>query len=206
MCDSFVSDSGRGLAAAVNAGIASLPPSVKFVNWLGDDDVVSTDGLANLHAILTSNSDAVLAYGYCQYIDSADSPLFTVRVGRWAETLLRFGPQLISQPAILFRRNVFHQIGELDEKLGWAFDLDLILRLRRQGQFKQVTRIVASYRWHNEALTVGSRRESVDEASSVRLRYLSPMARKLSKLWEPIVKILVIFSASFISKRLLKGR
>lgn len=204
ICDSFVSDTGRGLAAAINIGIASLPQSVKFVNWLGDDDVVSADGLGKLSASLTTNEDVVLAYGHCHYINTAGETLFTVRPGRWAETLLRYGPQRISQPAMLFRRDSFRDVGGLDEGLGWAFDLDLLLNLRRHGHFRSVPQVVASYRWHEGALTVGSRKESVREASSVRVRHLHPVMRALSWLWEPLVRVAITKAAKLVTRKVQK--
>jgi len=204
ICDSFVPDTGRGLAAAINIGIASLPQSVKFVNWLGDDDLVSHGGLMELSASLAADNNVVLAYGHCQYIDSTGASLFTVRAGRWAEALLRCGPQLISQPAMLFRRDAFRDVGGLDEHLGWAFDLDLLLKLRRHGTFRSTPQVVASYRWHEGALTVGSRKESVREASKVRVCNLSPTARWLAWMWEPLIRGTVTVSANLITKKFRK--
>ena len=38
--DDVVEDPNNGLAQAINAGMYSLPSSVKFANWLGDDDLL----------------------------------------------------------------------------------------------------------------------------------------------------------------------
>lgn len=200
-CDSFVLDTGKGLAAAINSGIASLPKSVQYVNWLGDDDLLVTDGLRTLATAITEQGNAVLAYGHCKYIGSNGETLFTIRPGRWAEQLLRFGPQLISQPAMLFRRDVFQEIGGLDEQLGWAFDLDLLLKMRQQGRFVGVGKVAASYRWHESALTVSSRHESVREASVVRVRHLPRTVRMLSRIWEPLIRRAVLHAGVLLSRR-----
>ena len=200
-CDSFVVDTGRGLASAINTGIASLPEWVTFVNWLGDDDLIHNDGLQRLQSALTKDPRAVLAYGHCQYINSEGAALFTVRTGRWAEVLMRCGPQLISQPAILFRRDIFRLVDGLDDQLGWAFDLDLLLKLRRHGRFNAVPHVVASYRWHDNALTVGSREESVSESSVVRVRNLHPAFRTLSPMWELLVRKAVLTTGEILSQR-----
>jgi len=200
-CDSFIVDNGNGLTAAINAGIASLPEQISFVNWLGDDDLVSPQSLSKLQALLMEHRDVVVAYGHCHYINSAGETLFTVRAARWAETLLRCGPQLISQPAMLFRRDTFQLVGGLDEGLGWAFDLDLLLTLRRHGRFKSLPQVVASYRWHEGALTVGSRRESVREASAVRVSHLSLPLRRAAWLWEPLVRRTVLWAGKLLTRR-----
>jgi len=202
-CDSFIVDNGKGLAAAINAGIASLPEQISFVNWLGDDDLVSPQSLSKLQALLMEHRDVVVAYGHCHYINTAGETLFTVRAARWAETLLRCGPQLISQPAMLFRRDTFQLVGGLDQGLGWAFDLDLLLKLRRHGRFKSIPEVVASYRWHEGALTVGSRNQSVSEASAVRVRHLPRIIRPFSRLWEPIVRRAVLQTGETLSRRYL---
>jgi len=198
--DSFVVDSGRGLAAAINAGVASLPASVTLVNWLGDDDRLCQDGVTRLTAAFVSD-EIVLAYGRCTYIDADGQELFTVRSSRWAEPLMRCGPQLISQPAMLFRREAFRSVGGLDEKLKMAFDLDLLIRLRRFGRFASVPHVTASYRWHQDALTVGSRKQSVHEASTVRVRHLPRLLKRLSILWEPIVRFAVLRAGNALSRR-----
>lgn len=204
-CDSFVLDTGKGLAAAINAGIASLPESVRFVNWLGDDDLLAPGALTTLATAMSVQHDAVLAYGYCTYINGNDETLFTVRPSRLAESFLRFGPQLIAQPAMLFRRDSFQEVGGLDDQLGWAFDLDLLLKLRRHGRFKPIPQVVASYRWHEGALTVGSRNQSVREASAVRVRHLPRFIRPFSQLWEPFVRRAVLQTGRSLSLRYLKS-
>ena len=37
--DAIVVDPGTGLSAAIDAGLRSFPPSVEYINWLGDDDL-----------------------------------------------------------------------------------------------------------------------------------------------------------------------
>jgi GT2 family glycosyltransferase len=204
LCDSFVTDPGRGLAAAINTGIASLPESVELVNWLGDDDLLSADGLHKLAAAIAGKGAAKLAYGHCQYIDGDGAALFTVRSSRWAEVLMRFGPQLISQPAMLFQRDAFRQVGGLDEQLGWAFDLDLLIKLSRLGRFRSVSGVTASYRWHDGALTVASRQGSVREASLVRVRHLHPVMRTLSWSWEPLVRVAITKTAKLVTRKFQK--
>jgi hypothetical protein len=96
LVDVIVSDPGKGLAAAINAGINALPPSVEYVNWLGDDDLLIGTGIQDLEAGLCHNKHAVLAYGHCRYVSMSGATLFDIRAGRWAEKILRFGPQLLS--------------------------------------------------------------------------------------------------------------
>jgi GT2 family glycosyltransferase len=201
-----VIDPGQGLAAAINAGAKALPNEIEYLNWLGDDDVLMGDGHRQLVKALRQNPKTVLAYGYCSYLNMAGDTIFQVRPGRWAEKLLRFGPQLISQPAVLFRRDAFERVGGLDESLRWAFDLELFIKLSRVGQFVGVSLPAAGYRWHTAALTVGQRSGSVREASLVRRRNLSPLFRWLAWVWEPFVRWSILFAGGVVSRRAVTQR
>jgi GT2 family glycosyltransferase len=199
--DTSVDDPGRGLAAAINAGARELPSSIKYLNWLGDDDLCYPGGINRLREALEREPRAVLSYGACAYIDENDFTLFVNRPGRWAVNLMRFGPQFVSQPATLIRRDAFQQVGGLDEQLGWAFDLDLFIKLAACGKLVAVPAVTAGYRWHAGALSVSSRADSVREASLVRKRHLLRVLRPLSWLWEPPMKWLIFHAGRLLSRR-----
>ena len=191
MIDAEVDDPGTGLAAAINAGIAALPDDVRFATWLGDDDRL-TFGSLELARRALAKPGTVASFGQCQYIDAAGRPIWLNKSGKWAVPLMRFGPQLLPQPGSLFDRTTFEEIGGLDESLKWAFDLDLFLRLRRRGRLEFVNAPLAEFRWHAGSLSVGSRSGSVNEASVVRRRHFPLVVRRLSDLWEPFVRRLIL--------------
>lgn len=192
-------DARQGLAAAINLGINALPRHIKYVNWLGDDDQLVTGSSAELCRSFKNDSAAVLAYGMCEYINGSGQRLFLNRSARWSEQLMRFGPQLISQPAMLFKRETFDRLGGLDESLLFAFDLDLLLKLRQIGKFIRVPVTTAKYCWHEGALTVKSRQNSVAEASKVRERHLHRRLRRLAPLWEFCVRWIIFTGGRIVS-------
>ena len=109
--DSFVLDPNRGLASAIDVGIRALPDSILFVNWLGDDDLLTQDSLSISCNILKLNLDVVLAYGGCENIDENGNFLWTNRSGKYASQLLHFGTQLIPQPGACMRHDAYTAIG-----------------------------------------------------------------------------------------------
>jgi hypothetical protein len=187
--DLIIEDPKTGLASAINAGIASLPPSIEFCNWLGDDDLLKPGTLADLELQLTESGKAILVYGNCTYIDGLGKQIWVSRFGGFAGKIVRFGPCLIPQPGLLFRRNEFIRLGGLNTDLGWAFDFDLFIRMSRIGKLVYLNLDVSAFRWHSDSLTVSQRSKSVAEASAVRLGNYSPIMKKLAKIWEPVVKI-----------------
>ena len=59
--------------------------------------------------------------------------LWASRAGNWRRGLPDSVPTLIPQPGSLIRRSAWEHVGGLDERLHYAMDLDLFLRLRRFG-------------------------------------------------------------------------
>ena len=200
--DSIVDDPGRGLAHAINTGINCLPKNVKYSTWLGDDDRLVEGSLLKVSMYLDEKFDAAFVFGQCQYIDATGQKLWLNKSGKWTELLMLCGPQLIPQPGSLFRRSSFEQVGGLDESLKWAFDLDLFLKLRKVGKFGFLNEPLAEFRWHEGSLSVGSRQGSVDEASKVRRRYLPVGVREVSVIWEPLLRRIILFAGTRVSKRI----
>lgn len=201
MYDHVIADPGRGLSAAIHAGLSSFPSGVQFINWLGDDDLLKEGSLELTSAVLRKNSDVVLVFGQCQYINAANQTIFINKSGRLTIPLMHFGPQLVPQPGALFRRDIYEKIGGLSQSLKWAFDLDLLIRLTREGQTQFISQILGSFRWHDDSLSVGGRDGSVNEASGVRKQFLPRFIRPIAELWEYPMRKATIFAGNRVSKR-----
>ncbi len=188
LIDEKVDETGRSLPAAINQGIAALPEGIRFVGWLGDDDLLRSDALGIASAFLESHPKTSAVFGGCDYIDEHNTVIWANNSGGWASPLLHIGPDLIPQPGSLFRRSAYVAAGGVRTDLGWAFDLDLFLKLARLGRLSYLRRTVAAFRWHDDSLSVGQRSDSVREASQVRREHLPAWARPLSVLWEGPVR------------------
>jgi len=192
------------LPAAINAGLSKAQPHHTFVTWLNDDDLLTTGSLQRTTTSLSEQSTSVLAYGACEYIDENDQLLWISKAGKWAERILTWGPDLIPQPGMLVRRWAWDAVGGVDESLRFAFDLDLLLRLRKQGSFVDVGSVVSRFRWHATSLTVGDRTTSLNESEEVKRRYLSARARRVSWLWEKPVRAATRIAAARVNSRARK--
>ena len=200
--DVWVDDPGQGAAAAINEGIQALPSDITIVGWIGDDDLLERGSLRWAEAELGKGSCA--AYGQCRYIDAEGNEVFVNKSGNFARFMMRFGPNLVPQPGSLILRSAWDEVGGLDESLKWTFDLDLFLKLRLVGNMSFVPHVLASFRWHDGSLTAGSRRGSVEEASEVRQRHMGPLLRFLSRIWEPVVRQIILRAGSRVTKRALR--
>lgn len=204
LIDMVIEDPGVGLADAINAGIRELPSSIKYCSWLGDDDLLEPGSLEHCERLLDTNSEVMMVFGQCKYITSDGQTIGINKSGQWAVPLLRFGPCLVPQPGSLFRRKAFEQIGGLDSNFGWAFDFDLLFRFKKLGKLIHVKKILGSFRWHSESLSVSQRHNSVVEASLIRKRNLPNILRSISTLWEFPVKFLTLIAGRLITRRASK--
>jgi len=183
-----VKDPGTGLAAAINAGLAAMPPEVEYVNWLGDDDLLASGSIDAATNFLDNDPKTVLVFGSCDYIDPTGKVVWTNKSGAYAVPLLRFGPDLIPQPGALFRKKSFIEVEGLNQDYDWAFDFDLLIKLSKIGKVSFLDKKLSSFRWHPESLSVEYRTKSVAEASKVRISHLPSALRPISWLWEYPVK------------------
>ena len=206
LIDQIVQDPKSGLAEAINTGMRSLPSSVQYANWLGDDDLLSPESLAITSQILKNSPNLVCVYGGCSYIGPDGEVLWVNKSGNYAKWLMRIGPQLIPQPGSLFTLNAFRKVGELDSRYKWAFDLDLLLKFSQLGNIQYIPKVLSSFRWHDGSLSVGGRKGSVKEASRIRRSYLPLALRLLSPAWEILVRYLILCAGTILSKRNHKSK
>lgn len=199
--DSWIEDPREGLSAAINLGISSLPKEVKYVNWLGDDDLIEPGSLDMLSNFLNENQSVGFVYGICKYINSDGSIFWTNKFGQFAVQLLRFGPNKIPQPGSLFRRKLFEEVGGLDTDLKFAMDLDLFLRFSKVSKLRYLPKVVASYRWHNDSLSSSSRANAVIEASNVRLSHIPKAIRPLFSVTERVQQFMALSGAGYLNRK-----
>ena len=173
----------------------------EYVWAIGDDDLLTDNSLSKTYEVLKNDPDSVLVYGGCEYIDENGMSLWTNRSGNFATFLLHFGPQLIPQPGALIRRDAYMAIGGLNTSYKWAFDLDLLIRLKRIGKLNFLDTTLAKFRWHKGSLSVGGRNGSIHEASEIRRNSLTPLLRFFSPLWELPLRRIILIAGSTMTKR-----
>jgi glycosyltransferase involved in cell wall biosynthesis len=197
---SRVDDPG-GLSASVNAGIAQAKSWHKYISWIGDDDLLSPRSFAITKAALESNSAAVLAFGYCEYIDADGHRIFTSRAGRLAPWLMTWGPDLVPMPGLLLRKSSLKEVGEFDTNNKYCMDLEMLLRLRKHGKFVCTGKTLAAFRWHANSTTVANRDLVLRETKIVKRRSLSKPLRSIAPLWEGPVWLATKLAVRYVDSK-----
>lgn len=196
-----VADDPRTLSGAINVGIQHAKPHHEFITWMGDDDLLRPGSLEASVTLLDKHPEAVLAYGYCDYIEDDGKLVFTNRAGRLAPWIMRWGPNLVPLPGMLYRRAPLEKAGEFDVNLKYAMDLDMLLRLQKLGKFVNTKKTLAAFRWHSSSTTVANRVASMKEAEEIKRRYMHKSLHMFAPLWERPVRAATMIASKRVSKK-----
>lgn len=136
-----------GSAAATNAGLAAARMS--YTKFVDADDLLTRDATANLLAALTTNHDAVLAYGDRQFFTPDTKPDLS-------PTTVQPAARVISEPLrpalknslfnptqFLTRTDLARAVGGCDERVVFSQEYSLTMRLARHGAFIHLDQILA---------------------------------------------------------------
>jgi len=200
----LVQDPGSGLAGAINSGFAAMPKDIDYINWLGDDDLLTPGSIRSTSTVLDQEPNTVMVFGACDYVDSEGNLVWRNQSGLYATPLLRFGPDLIPQPGALFRKSSYWEVGGLDTKYDWAFDFDLFIKFSKIGKLSYLNQTLANFRWHPASLSVEFRKKSVAEASAVRVAHLPAFVRPFSILWEYPVRQATLIAGNRVTTKAKK--
>lgn len=181
-----VPDPGRGLSAAVNAGLRHARPQHEYVHWIGEADVLLPGALAMAVGLLEARPGAVLAFGDCRQVTGNGEYVVTRHIGASPARLV-WGAGGPAHPAVVMRREPVAAAGGLDERLRHAMDLDLMLRLRRSGTFAATgcTLAVVQERYGSAGGSAPAEllAESLAETARVRSDVMPARLRPLARRW-----------------------
>lgn len=194
----FLLDRGMGLATAINDGFKELREEIVYANWIGDDDGILPEGWESLPRELDV-CRAVAAFGNCEYRTANGAKLGESKAGKLATQILHWGPDLIPQPASLFRLEALREVGFLREDFALAFDYELFLRLMEIGEIRYVPRVVAYFTWHAGSLSASQRLNSAKEAYRVRQLHSRGVHRMIVVFSAPLVVAATVIAGTVLN-------
>lgn len=169
----WVSEGDKGPANAVNKALGMARG--RLIGWLNSDDLYAPGAVSAAAQHFADNAGTLLVYGEGEHIDGTGRPL-----GRYPTRLPSVGIEafhegcFICQPTVFLRREVFDELGPLDESLSTAFDFELWLRIFRRfpGQIAHIDRVQAFSRLHEACITQRMRRLVAIEGIRVLAQHL----------------------------------
>ena len=137
----LISQHDNGPANAINSGLAMAlaDPSVGIIGWLNSDDLYHPLSFDRAIAAFKKDPKLKIVYGLGSHIDVAGKDLGAYPTLPPTASIKSFSAgSFICQPTVFFHKEVFAEVGLLDETLKTAFDLDLWLRIFKHYRKNQI--------------------------------------------------------------------
>lgn len=147
----------------------------ELLGWLNADDVLEPGALAIVEAAFGASPEAAMVSGACLFIDAAGRILGAMSTPP-DPTLaglvrVRINPP---QPSTFFSAIAYERAGGLDRSFDLAMDVDLWLRLAREGRYVVLPdQVLARYRVHPTAKS--ERAATASAREDLRARRLAGM-------------------------------
>jgi GT2 family glycosyltransferase len=139
-------DSGQG--EAINKGLARAKGEI--IAWLNSDDYYLPNAISSAVKVFEQHPDVVLVYGDMLAVDETGQRTNVLKYRQLSlEDLLCF--QIIGQPAVFFRREVYEKVGGLDTTFHFLLDHHFWIRIAQQGKILYVPQTWAAARYHPQA-------------------------------------------------------
>ena len=174
----WTSEKDRGQSDAVNKGVRAATGDI--IAWINSDDYyASADAIAPLLKLFTDDPTVDIAYGDGTMVDTTGRVLrkYPSHDYRSLEELVIIPASFVLQPALLFRRQLFLDVGGLDEDLHFTLDYELFLRLfPKARKVRHLSIDVAHAVYHQDAKSIRGMRKQIVEFMQVKHRYAAKLA------------------------------
>jgi glycosyltransferase involved in cell wall biosynthesis len=187
----------RGQSDGINKGMRLA--SGEIVCWLNSDDRFRPGALHRVARAFMENPDAGVVFGRGAKVRRDGTEIYTVPFRPFNRRHLRTAFRVV-QPAMFFRRDLYLEIGGLDEDLHYAMDWDLLIRLAAKcDTVVAIEDTLAEIRYYDDTKTstggwkrmceisdIGRRHNGALDLNYVSYRIRSAVARLDSRLAEKI--------------------
>jgi glycosyltransferase involved in cell wall biosynthesis len=148
----FISEKDRGQSHAINKGFRMSKGSL--VSWLNSDDIILPGAISHAVNAFAERPKLGAVYGEGYLIDYDGNV-----TGRFPATepfnlwKLVYASDFILQQTVYFTREVFDEIGFLDENLHWGMDWDILIRIGLRYPIQYLPQYLGCLREYGEAKT-----------------------------------------------------
>jgi glycosyltransferase involved in cell wall biosynthesis len=166
----WISEPDSGQSDAINKGVRTACGEI--IAWINSDDYYAGPrAIRQLLAVFESDARVDIAYGDGLRVDVNGASLGTYRakpITRVAE-IVTHPAGFVLQPTLLFRRQLFLDVGGVDESLHYTMDYELWIRMfaaARATRYLPV--VIACARYHSDAKSIAAMGKQIREAYKVK--------------------------------------
>jgi glycosyltransferase involved in cell wall biosynthesis len=176
-CIKWESGPDKGQAHALNKGFTKSKGEI--LSWLNSDDVLLPGAVGRAVEYLMANPHVSAVYGDVEWVDEEGRVMERRRSLPFDLNRLINYFNYIPQMGTFFRRSAFQKVGPLDERLRYAMDYDLWIRLGKMRPLGYLEEFQAQWRIHKGSKTGSSPLVAMRENIAVSRRHggrtISPM-------------------------------
>jgi len=161
-------EADRGQSDAINKGMSIGEGDI--AGWLNSDDRLRPGALHAVANAFQAHPSATVVFGTGSRIDRGGSVVREIPHRPFDRSLLASAFYVL-QPAMFFRREVFLEVGGLDENLEYAMDWDLLIRLARGRDVISIPDPIADLRCYPETKTASGGWRRMREIAEIGRRH-----------------------------------
>jgi len=153
----------------------------KYVVWQDADDISMSYRIEHQYDFMEKNPEVGICGGYLQFFSEkglGEIRKYAVDDVSLRRTIFRYSP--VSQGASILRKDTLNTVGDFNERLIAAEDLDLSFRIGTQGRFANLQEILLNYRQTPNGSTFSQLRKMELNTIKVRRQYLRDPAYSFS--------------------------
>lgn len=155
----WVSKKDNGQTEAINKGMKMATGEI--MAYLNSDDTYEKDTLNTVANYFEKNTGAMIVYGKGRHIDGNDKYINDYPTEKVDVNVLKIKCP-VCQPTVFWRRKLWEDVGDFNEKLNYAMDYQYWLRVAEKYDFYFIDEYLANTRLHEETKTL-SQKETVAE-------------------------------------------
>jgi len=161
-----------GLVKCLNKGLEIAKG--EFIARIDGDDVAVRNRFKKQLDFLKARKDIKAVGTFAQEIDEQGNKGKIIKFPKNSREIRKVIPQYIPflHPTLMFRRSVFEEIGNYDERFKYAQDHDLMLRITGKFKTANIPQVLLLYRKHAKSISFERMSEQLKLAFFARLKAL----------------------------------
>jgi glycosyltransferase involved in cell wall biosynthesis len=143
----WVSEPDKGVVDAVNKGFALLKGDICGIQ--SSDDVYLPGTISRVVEEFQEHAGVGLVYGDTVKVDADGDEILKYRIGPWSLQNVLSLKTWIPQPSAFFRRDMLEVCGGWDDRIPYAPDTDLWLRMAFRTEVRKIDQYLSQRRMHD---------------------------------------------------------
>lgn len=166
----WVSEPDRGQSDAINKGVRMARG--ELVAWINSDDYyASPHAVARLLEAFEAEREVDIVFGNGTRVDVEGREIgaYRARPVRGVAEIVTHPASFVLQPALVFRRQLFLDVGGVDESLHYTMDYELWIRMFAAARrVRYVPDVIACARYHSDAKSIAAMGKQIREVYAVK--------------------------------------